>query len=61
MIFRRKKKEQTLAQVAARFRYTTSTRKLSKKDLEVTIDGYKFYYEEIPLNKKGTVKYGRTP
>lgn len=53
MIFRRKKKEPSLAQIAARFTLTKITRKLSKKDLEVEIDGQKFYFIDMPLKKKG--------
>jgi len=50
-LFRRKKKEQTLAQAAARFVLTRTTRKLSKKDLEIEIDGYIFHFEDMPLKK----------
>lgn len=51
-MFRRKKKqEQSLAQLAARFVLTKTTRKLSKKDLEVEIDGQKFYFMDMPLVK----------
>lgn len=53
MFRRKKKKEQTFAQQAARFVLTKTTRKLSKKDLEVEIDGQKFYYIDMPLTKKG--------
>lgn len=52
MIFRRKKKELTLAQMAARFVLTKNTRKLGKKDLEIEIDGQKFYFEDVPLKRK---------
>ena len=52
-MFRRKKKqEQSLAQIAARFVLTKTTRKLSKKDLEVEIKGQKFYFIDMPLIKK---------
>lgn len=52
-MFRRKKKQdQSLAQIAARFVLTKTTRKLSKKDLEVEIEGQKFYFIDMPLVKK---------
>ena len=51
-LFRRKKKqEQSLAQIAARFVLTKTTRKLSKKDLEIEIDGLIFHFEDMPLKK----------
>lgn len=53
MFRRKKKKELTLAQAAARFMLTKTTRKLSKKDLEIIIDGQKFYFIDMPLKKKG--------
>lgn len=53
MFRRKKKKGQTFAQQAARFVLTKTTRKLSKKDLEVIIDGQKFYFIDMPLKKKG--------
>ena len=53
VMFRRKKKqEQTFAQQAARFVLTKTTRKLTKKDLEVEIEGQKFYFIDMPLVKK---------
>lgn len=52
-MFKRKKKEPTLAQMAARFRLSKVTRKLNKKDLEIVIDGQKFHFEDRPLKKKG--------
>lgn len=47
----KKKKELTFAQQAARFVLTKTTRKLSKKDLEVEIGGQKFYFIDMPLKK----------
>lgn len=51
-MFKRKKKEPSLAQIAARFQLSRVTRKLSKKDLEVIIDGHTFYFIDIPLKRK---------
>ena len=51
MIFRRKKKEPTLAQIASHF-VMGRTRTLSKKDLEIEIEGLKFYFIDIPLKRK---------
>ena len=53
MTFRRKKKEQTLAQLAARFVLSKTTRKLGKKDLEIEIDGQKFEFIDMPFKMKG--------
>lgn len=50
-LFRNKEKRQTLAQAAAKFVLTRTTRKLSKKDLEIGIDGYTFHFEDMPLKK----------
>ena len=51
MLFRRKKREQSFAQIAAKYVLGKRTRKLSQKDLEITIDGYKFYFLDMPLEK----------
>lgn len=50
-LFRRKNEGQTLAQIAAKFVLTKTTRKLSKKDLEIEIDGHTFHFEDMPLKK----------
>ena len=52
MFFKRKKDKVSLAQIAARYVAVKKVRKLSKKDLEVVIDGEKFHYIDIPLKKK---------
>lgn len=53
--FWRKKDTYSIARAVAHFVSETShwgRRKLRKKDLEVEIDGQKFYYIDIPLKEK---------
>ena len=53
MIFRRKKREQTLAQIVSHYKAVRGTRKLlPKKELEIEIDGQKFEFIDMPLKEK---------
>lgn len=52
MIFRRKKREQTLAQIVSHYKAVRETRKLlPKKELEIEIDGQKFEFIDMPLKE----------
>lgn len=51
--FQKKKNTESLAQIVARFKVSKNIGKLSKKDLAIVIDEYKFHFIDIPLNKKG--------
>lgn len=51
-LFRKKKKQESLARIAARFVQSKTIKKLSKKDLEIVIDGEKFHFIDIPLKRK---------
>lgn len=51
--FQKKKKAvESLSRVVARFALSKNIKKLSKKDLEMIVDGYKFYFIDVPIRRR---------
>lgn len=52
MLKKKEKKTESLGQILARYKIGNPRRRLVKKDLEIEIDGQKFYLEDIPFKSK---------